>query len=494
MANRKFKISIKKNKMLMESSTPSKTFVFEGKGVEKKAAELQAKGFDVLVESNKLSVSVPFAQRDNFISTVVAAKLPNYKVAIAEAAEDEEDWDEEKKFDEAVSLGEEAEDEEVDEDAGGPGTDDPEEHLAESDDEDEDDEMNEADDEEEVDEEAEDAVDEDSENIVDNTPGVEELNQEVDLEDPQNTEAVEDGTKDTVDESEEEDEVDEELEDAVDEDAGGPGTDDPEDHLAEAEDEIDSSDYDEEEANENIRVLMKAVGVDESAFDEIKTIFQAAVANETKSIRADYKKAFEKKLERALARERVFMRESLNTYATEVVNKFVKKHSVALESVVRTQQTEKIVSEMFNVLRANNIEVPKGKTDAFATLTESHKELKRAYDRLAKENAALNEAANVAKIQKTVAKLTEGLSDLEKDKFDTMLEGFEFESVEDFEKKATLIKESFYASKKPKVKFVRESETGAQTTNESSALNVGGGSAGSEMDLYLGALKTLNVR
>lgn len=84
------------------------------------------------------------------------------------------------------------------------------------------------------------------------------------------------------------------------------------------------------------------------------------------------------------------------------------------------------------------------------------------------------------------------MTEVEKDKFSTMLESFEFESVEEFNKKATFVKESFF-NKKPKVKLVRESSRDGAASGDSAVLNESS-SNGSEMDLYLGAIAKYSPR
>ena len=258
-------------------------------------------------------------------------------------------------------------------------------------------------------------------------------------------------------------------------------SDDDEETVAESDDEdeetVAESDDDEDEevkaTDESVRVLIKALGLKKESFDEVRTIFQAAVAENVAKQTAIVKKKYRGVFERKLAREKQFIVKQLDIYTESVVKDWVAKNRKSVEEKVRESVTNKLVSGIFKVLKEHNVTVPKSKTDAYKQLSEAHANLKKEFEKVAIENRNFKQKVEESEIHSIVENYTKGMTETNKHRFGTMLENFEFDSVADFRKKTKIIFENFYAADKGKKKFNPTRITEGVTQDNYNSLGLG---------------------
>lgn len=140
--------------------------------------------------------------------------------------------------------------------------------------------------------------------------------------------------------------------------------------------------------------------------------------------------------------------ERLDTYLDHVVEAFVEEYEVEIASQLKVEVAESILAGVKNVLVENNIEIPEGKEDIFEEVLEEKDELNEMLSEEIEKNISLKKEVNSLKKEKLVSEMSEGLTEVEKEKFEKLCEGVDFHDSEDFVAKVKLLKETYYKAPK----------------------------------------------
>jgi hypothetical protein len=227
-------------------------------------------------------------------------------------------------------------------------------------------------------------------------------------------------------------------------------------------DDLDSS-YDIEDKLIDTKTHMEALSQGETLSEDfkekIKLIFEAAMAEQIKSLRNKFVKEFklrESKIKSQFDKQVKDLKESLikeqavlvDGYLSEAVDKWIVENSVVLESNVRTELTEEFIDGLKNLFAEHYIEVPEEKFDLVKAQEEKIKQLEESVKLLKHKTVKALKESKKLHCESVLNKATSNMTELDKAKFIKLVESVEFDSIDQFEKKVKTLKESYMVKSK----------------------------------------------
>ena len=210
--------------------------------------------------------------------------------------------------------------------------------------------------------------------------------------------------------------------------------------------------------------------------DKAKTIFEAAVVSrlneELERMHEDYAKALEAEIETVKSD----LAEKVDEYLTYAVEGWMKKNQLAVESGIKAEMGESVLSGLKQVFVENYIDLPDEKVDLVDGLQEQLNNMESKLNESIEENVGLSKQVGGYIKNGIVTEIAEGLSLSQKEKLISLAEAVEFVDEETFRTKVSTLRESYFSTKPEKTTVSED----VQVENAPEA--------GSSMDAYSQAI------
>lgn len=178
-------------------------------------------------------------------------------------------------------------------------------------------------------------------------------------------------------------------------------------------------------------------------------IFEAAVAARVAQEVEQIKEELDTQSLTESAEFKQGLAEKVDGYIGYVAEKWLSDNEVALDRGIKSDIFESFVSGMRTLFVEHNINVPEDKFDMLEAAQSEIEELKGQIGSLTEDNVAkTNTLKEVAK-RLMIEEATEGLTDVQAEKFTRLAEELVYENDESFEGKLKLIRENYF---KPETK------------------------------------------
>jgi len=197
-----------------------------------------------------------------------------------------------------------------------------------------------------------------------------------------------------------------------------------------------------------IEVAFEGEELSEEFKEKAVTIFEAAVNAKVEMIKQEIEEQNQKHLEEAVAEFTTDLSTKIDEYLNYVVEQWMEENELAIESSLRTEITEEFIDGMRTLFAENYIEIPEEKLDVLGELAQKVEELETKLNESINHNIELNTSVKDYAKQAILAKVAEGLTVQQKDKFATLAEGVDFQDEESYEKKLEIVKENYFKTDK----------------------------------------------
>lgn len=214
---------------------------------------------------------------------------------------------------------------------------------------------------------------------------------------------------------------------------------------------------DENLMQEDIDALLTGEELSEEFKEKTATVFEAAVLNRVKLETAKLEEKYEASVEARVDEEVKGLVEDINGFLSLMAEQWKKDNEVALEQSIKTEITETFINGLKNLFTESYIDIPEDKFDVVADLQEQLDKVASQLKEATDTNVELLKTINESKRTELINKLTEGLTDVDVEKFQSLAEEIKFDDAHTFEKKLTAIRESYFkvpATAKPIVESV----------------------------------------
>ena len=210
--------------------------------------------------------------------------------------------------------------------------------------------------------------------------------------------------------------------------------------------------YESLDVSDDVNALFEGSELSEEFKEKATTIFEAAIKAKLSEEYDKLVEHFASELDKQLTEAKSEMAEEVNGTVNYAIGQWVEENQVAVDRSIRNEITEDFIAGLKNLFEEHYISIPDDKVDAVEGMAESIREMEERLDEQVKANVKLQNRLNESAKKVIVKDICEGLVDTQKDKLASLAEGVEFTNEEEFSKKLTTIKESYF----PNSPVVRE--------------------------------------
>jgi len=223
-------------------------------------------------------------------------------------------------------------------------------------------------------------------------------------------------------------------------------------------DEDDEEDEDKEEAKakmseknkekmkEDIDAMLAGENLSEEFKEKATTIFEAAVQSRVDEVAAELEEQFTNEFESAIESVKEDFSNKLDSYLDYVVENWMEENKLAIEKGLRTEIAEDFIGALRNVFVEHYIDIPSEKEDIVEGLVEKVEDLESKVNEEIAKNINLKQQIAEHKKHDIIHSVCEGLTLSQVEKIKSLAENVEFVSDEDFSRKLSVIKESYFPS------------------------------------------------
>ena len=208
---------------------------------------------------------------------------------------------------------------------------------------------------------------------------------------------------------------------------------------------ITSSDLD---LNEDVSAMFQGEDLSEELQNKARTIFEAAVVarvnNKIDQVVEDVNDVLEERVDEI---EESYG-EKVDEYLTYTVNEWVKDNKLAIESGIRSEMYESFITGLRTVFDDHYINFPEEEISIAEDLQSKVAELEKGLNETLEENSKLHREIKDVHKQTVIDDVTDGLSEVQKDKLVELYENIEVDLNDDtldkFRANAVLIRENYF--------------------------------------------------
>ena len=196
---------------------------------------------------------------------------------------------------------------------------------------------------------------------------------------------------------------------------------------------------------DDVKALFGNEDLSEEFKEKASTIFETAVVAKINEAMETYNTTMNESYQEDTQSIKNELSEKMDTYLDYVVEQWAQDNELAIETGLKAELTEDFMSGLKGLFEDHYIDIPESKVDVVEELASKNEELQSQLNAEMERNMEAKKAIEENDQQKIIDQVTEGLAETQKEKFQTLAEGVEFKDKESFQKKLSIIKESYFS-------------------------------------------------
>lgn len=180
--------------------------------------------------------------------------------------------------------------------------------------------------------------------------------------------------------------------------------------------------------------------------EKATTIFEAAVVAKVNEQLEKISTNFEAELKEEVETLQKEMTDNLDQYLDYVVEQWMEENRLAVEQGLKAEMVEDFLKGLKGLFEEHYVEIPEEKVDVVEELASKTDELESKLNEQIEKNVELHNVVEQYKRDQLIESVSNGLTDTQKAKFETLAEGIDFSDEETFINKLDVIKESYFGS------------------------------------------------
>jgi hypothetical protein len=201
------------------------------------------------------------------------------------------------------------------------------------------------------------------------------------------------------------------------------------------------------EMKEDIAALF---GNDESISEEFKlkaaTIFEARVFDRLSQLEEELEGHYATMLSEAVEQVKEDLAQKVDDYLNYVVEQWMEKNEIAIESGLRSELTEDFINGLRNLFTEHYINIPEEKVDLVEELSTKVEELQNRINEEVQYNVQIRKQLIESIKNEIAVDVCEGLTFTQFEKIKTLAESVEFSTEEEYKLKLETIRENYFPS------------------------------------------------
>ena len=178
--------------------------------------------------------------------------------------------------------------------------------------------------------------------------------------------------------------------------------------------------------------------------EKATTIFEAAVVAKVNEQLEKISVNFEAELSEEIETVRKEMTENLDQYLDYVVEQWMEENRLAVEQGLKAEMVEDFLKGLKGLFEDHYVEIPDEKVDVVEELAAKTEELESKLNEQIEKNVELRGVVAQYDRSQLIESVSNGLTDTQKAKFETLAEGIDFSDEETFTNKLHIVKESYF--------------------------------------------------
>ena len=215
--------------------------------------------------------------------------------------------------------------------------------------------------------------------------------------------------------------------------------------------------------SDDVKALIGDEKLTEEFKEKAKTIFEAAIKSKVSEAKKKMQTSYEEKLKEEVNSTKAELVEKVDSYLNYVVEEWMKQNEIAVERGIKGEIAEDFISGLKKLFEDHYINVPDEKYDVLEDQASKIEELNKKLNEQIESNVKLNSEIGKLTRKDIVADVASNLTDTNKEKFSKLAEEVEYTNADEFKKKVSTIKESYFTTKeissKSEIDNVAEGET-----------------------------------
>ena len=202
--------------------------------------------------------------------------------------------------------------------------------------------------------------------------------------------------------------------------------------------------FEELDVSADVAALVEGTELSEKFAEKARIIFESAVKAKISSEYDRLVEHFANELDKQVEAAKAELSEEVNGTVNYAIGQWVEQNQVAIDRGIRNEITTDFIAGLKGLFEEHYISIPDEKVDVVEGMAESIREMEARLDEQVKANVKLQNTLNETAKVNVLNTVSEGLADTQKEKLAALAEGVEFVSAEDFSRKVTTIKESYF--------------------------------------------------
>jgi len=201
-----------------------------------------------------------------------------------------------------------------------------------------------------------------------------------------------------------------------------------------------------ERMEEHLSALFDGEDLSEDFQNKAVTIFEAAINDRVSDIENNLVEQYQDILAENIAAISEDMSEKLDDYLSYVVEQWVEENKLEIENGIRTEVAENFISGLKVLFENSYIDIPEEKYDMVAELGNSQVNLENELNEALQSNIELQSKLTNQRCGKIFVEESYGLTDIEVEKLQSLTEGIEYETVDQYREKVTILRDSYFGN------------------------------------------------
>lgn len=201
----------------------------------------------------------------------------------------------------------------------------------------------------------------------------------------------------------------------------------------------------------SIESIIEGEDLSEEFKGKISLVFEAALNEEvnkrTETIREELTKSLDESLEEAVTEKLDTVTENVDKYLDYVVAEWMSENEIAIESGIKVEMAESLMSGLKNLFVEHNVSVSEETVDVVENLETTVSELEGKANDLVNENIELQKEIATFKSGQKFDEISEGLSVNQVERLKVLSEKLDVEDLDAYAENLSVIKESFFSDK-----------------------------------------------
>lgn len=200
--------------------------------------------------------------------------------------------------------------------------------------------------------------------------------------------------------------------------------------------------------DEDKTILFEGVDIEDDNQNEFMVKLESVITSKVSQLKEDFEVEKDELLEGYKTELSSDMESKIDSYLDYVVESWIEDNEIALESGIKMDIMEGFMTGLKDLYETNNINLDEDSVDVVAKADAKIGTLQTDLSDSLDTIRGLKESLEDYKRGIVVSKYSDGLTESQKEKLDTLVEGVEYGSDKTFNEKVKIIRESYFKEEK----------------------------------------------